>query len=85
MAACVERFPEKDEVLLGDNIELLPQFADATFRLICIDPPFNTGKCQHRKTLETVPGAYGDRTGFAGRRYKTRLLAESSYLDIFDD
>jgi len=27
----------------------------------------------------------GDRTGFGGRRYKTRLLAESSYRDLFDD
>jgi site-specific DNA-methyltransferase (adenine-specific) len=27
----------------------------------------------------------GDRTGFKGRRYKTRLLDESSYRDQFDD
>jgi len=79
------RFPQTDEILLGDNLDLLPQFADGAFRLIYIDPPFNTGKRQNRKTLETVPDENGDRTGFAGRRYKTRLLAESSYLDIFDD
>jgi len=79
------RVPETDEILLGDNLDLLPQFADGAFRLIYIDPPFNTGKRQNRKTLETLPDENGDRTGFAGRRYKTRLLAESSYLDIFDD
>jgi site-specific DNA-methyltransferase (adenine-specific) len=79
------RTPEADEILLGDNLDLLPRFADESFRLIYIDPPFNTGKAQERKTLETVPDADGDRTGFKGRRYKTRLLAESSYRDAFDD
>ena len=29
--------------------------------------------------------ANGDRTGFGGRRYASRLLAESSYRDHFDD
>jgi site-specific DNA-methyltransferase (adenine-specific) len=79
------RHPESDQVLLGDNEELLCQFADEWFRLIYIDPPFNTGKMQARKTLQTVPDALGDRTGFQGRRYTTRLLAESSYRDLFDD
>ena len=32
-----------------------------------------------------MPDARGDRTGFKGQRYKTQLLAESSYRDIFDD
>jgi site-specific DNA-methyltransferase (adenine-specific) len=73
------------EVILGDNLDVLPRFGDETFQLIYIDPPFNTGKAQTRKTLQTVPDESGDRTGFTGRRYKTRLLAESSYLDEFDD
>jgi site-specific DNA-methyltransferase (adenine-specific) len=79
------RPPDSDAVLLGDNLDLLPRFADESFRLIYIDPPFNTGKLQTRKTLEVVPDVLGDRTGFQGRRYKTRLLAESSYRDCFDD
>ena len=77
--------PTEDQILLGDNLELLPRFADESFQLIYIDPPFNTGKRQTRKTLETIPDHDGDRTGFAGRRYRTRLLAESSYRDSFDD
>jgi site-specific DNA-methyltransferase (adenine-specific) len=92
--------PAADEILLGDNLELLPRFADETFQLIYIDPPFNTGKAQRRQTLQTVhtgqaartgqPGGTapvqdGDRTGFKGRRYTTRLLDESSYRDQFDD
>ncbi len=74
-----------DEIVLGDNLEVLPRFEDESFQLIYIDPPFNTGKPQTRKTLQTASDEHGDRTGFMGRRYKTRLLAESSYLDDFDD
>ncbi len=72
-------------VILGDNLKVLPGLRDEAFQLIYIDPPFNTGKAQTRKTLRTVPDESGDRIGFTGRRYKTRLLAESSYLDEFDD
>ncbi len=79
------RTPEADEILLGDNLELLPRFADASFQLIYIDPPFNTGSAQTRRTLRTTPDDDGDRTGFQGRRYKTRLLEQSSYRDSFDD
>jgi site-specific DNA-methyltransferase (adenine-specific) len=74
-----------DEIVLGDNLDVLPRLGSGAFQLIYIDPPFNTGKAQARKTLQTVPDSEGDRTGFVGRRYKTRLLAESSYLDQFDD
>ncbi len=77
--------PSDDEILLGDCLELLPRFADGSFQLIYIDPPFNTGRPQTRRTLETVPDEAGDRTGFQGRRYATRLLAESSYRDAFED
>src|SRR5277367_4958987 len=77
--------PSTDEILLGDNLDLLPGFADETFQLIYIDPPFNTGKLQSRQTLRMTPDEDGDRTGFTGRRYKTRLLDESSYRDQFED
>jgi DNA modification methylase len=77
--------PEGDEILLGDNLEILPRFAAESFRLMYIDPPFNTGARQRRRTLRTVPDEEGDRTGFGGRRYRTRLLSESSYRDSFDD
>ncbi|MBJ7458654.1 MAG: site-specific DNA-methyltransferase [Thermoleophilaceae bacterium] len=77
--------PAADNILHGDNLELLAQFPDASFRMIYIDPPFNTGKDQTRQTLETVADDQGARIGFAGRSYRTRLLAESSYKDSFDD
>jgi site-specific DNA-methyltransferase (adenine-specific) len=73
------------EIILGENLAVLPSLEDGTFQLIYIDPPFNTGREQTRKTVQTVSDEDGDRTGFNGRRYKTRLLAESSYLDDFED
>jgi site-specific DNA-methyltransferase (adenine-specific) len=77
--------PDEDAIFLADNMDILPSLPDGSFQLIYIDPPFNTGKSQGRRTLETVPDLNGDRTGFQGKRYRTRLLAESRYLDIFGD
>jgi site-specific DNA-methyltransferase (adenine-specific) len=77
--------PSEDLVLLGDNLELLPELDDGIFQVAYLDPPFNTGRVQRRRTLATVTAADGDRTGFQGRRYATSLLAESSYADEFDD
>jgi len=77
--------PVTDQILLGENLELLPSFAAASFQLVYIDPPFNTGKLQARKTLRAVQDPDGRRAGFQGRRYSTQLLSESSYRDCFDD
>jgi site-specific DNA-methyltransferase (adenine-specific) len=79
------RAPVRDEILLGENLELLPRFAAESFQLVYIDPPFNTGKHQTRKTLAAVRAEDGERVGFQGRRYRSRVLAESSYRDCFDD
>ena len=77
--------PASDEILLGDNLELLPAFSDGCFQLIYIDPPFNTGTVQTRKTLRVVRDTAGSRTGFQGQRYASELLAQSSYSDEFED
>jgi site-specific DNA-methyltransferase (adenine-specific) len=53
--------------------------------MVYADPPFNTGRERRRKTLETRADGQGTRVGFGGRRYSTRLLAESSYRDTFAD
>jgi site-specific DNA-methyltransferase (adenine-specific) len=74
-----------DRILLGDNLPLLHAEPDASVTMAYVDPPFNTGRPQSRRTLETVADAAGDRTGFGGRRYATRLLEQSSYRDRFDD
>jgi DNA modification methylase len=80
----VER-PAADLVLLGDNLEVLPRFADGSFQLVYADPPFNTGGTVTRRTLEVVRDDAGDRVGFQGRRYSSRLVAEASFGDSFDD
>ena len=75
----------KLDIHFGDNLEILRGFAGESFRLIYIDPPFNTGRTQSRKRLKTVRDANGDRTGFGGRRYRTTVLGESAFADSFDD
>ena len=72
-------------VLHADNADVLPQLPDSTFRLIYIDPPFNSGKVQRRQELSTIRSEDGDRVGFGGRRYRTVSLGATSYADIFDD
>jgi DNA modification methylase len=77
--------PCADSILLGDNLDLLPRFANGSFQLIYIDPPFNTGKEQRRTTLATTPDPAGARVGFKGRRYRSRVLHRHSYHDAHDD
>jgi site-specific DNA-methyltransferase (adenine-specific) len=74
----------QNAIHLGDNLDVLPRFPDGSFQLVYADPPFNTGRTQTRRTVEAVRDEEG-REGFAGRRYATRLLNESSYRDSFDD
>ena len=76
---------EISQVILGENLEELAKLPDGSFQMIYIDPPFNTGRDQSRRTMRTVADADGDRTGFEGRRYRTELLQKSSYRDSFDD
>ncbi|HEX8101974.1 MAG TPA: site-specific DNA-methyltransferase [Solirubrobacteraceae bacterium] len=75
----------ENRIILGDNLEVLPTLADGAFQMIYIDPPFNTGKTQTRRTFKMDAAADGARVGFAGRRYASRLLASSSYFDEFAD
>jgi site-specific DNA-methyltransferase (adenine-specific) len=77
--------PAADLVLLGDNLDVLGRFAGGSFQLVYADPPFNTGRTQRRRTLEVVACEDGERIGFKGRRYASRLLQESSFRDSFDD
>src|SRR5262249_5870801 len=45
--------PRADEILLGESLQLLPTFACESFQLVYLDPPFNTGHTQTRRTLRT--------------------------------
>ena len=72
-------------VVEGDNLASLAQLPDASFRLIYIDPPFNTGRTQTRQTLTTKRTAGGSRTGFQGQTYETIKGLLYSYDDAFAD
>ncbi len=76
---------EIDQILLGENLELLPRFAEESFQLIYLDPPFNTGRRQTRSVLRAARDEQASRRGFGGRAYRTELLERSSYRDSFDD
>jgi site-specific DNA-methyltransferase (adenine-specific) len=74
-----------DYVVHADCADVLPTLPDGSIQLIYVDPPFNTGKRQQRRTIRTVRDEDGDRTGFAGRRYATTEVARHAYLDVHDD
>ncbi|HWF53405.1 MAG TPA: site-specific DNA-methyltransferase [Solirubrobacteraceae bacterium] len=76
---------DDDLVILGDNAGVLGALPDGGFDLIYMDPPFNTGRAQGRDTIAVERSAGGDRVGFGGRRYSSRLLQSLSYDDVFAD
>jgi site-specific DNA-methyltransferase (adenine-specific) len=75
---------DEDLVIEADNSLALARLPSAAFDLVYIDPPFNTGRSQTRRTLAVDRDATGgDRTGFGGQRYRSRLLQALSYEDSF--
>jgi site-specific DNA-methyltransferase (adenine-specific) len=73
------------DIVLGDNLAVMAGYGDGDFRMIYLDPPFNTGRERTARRLRTAAASDGDRTGFGGRRYRSQLLESSSYRDRFDD
>src|SRR5271157_6074696 len=74
------------EIVHANNLELLPKLPDGYFKLIYIDPPFNTGKKQSRKDLE-YKDSFGNYKEFIVPRIKEahRILAEDGSLFIHLD
>ena len=74
-------------IYFGDNLKLLEALPAASVDLIYIDPPFNTGKVQARKSLRTIrtEDGEGDRKGFGGNSYQTEVLGSGDYQDSFSD
>ena len=72
-------------VVEGDNLAGLADLPDESFRLIYIDPPFNTGRTQSRRTLTTKRQEGVSRTGFKGHSYETIKGLLYSYDDDFAD
>jgi site-specific DNA-methyltransferase (adenine-specific) len=76
---------QADYIVHADCAAVLPTLPDGSIQLVYIDPPFNTGKVQQRRTISTVRDEVGDRTGFQGRRYASTEVSRYGYLDVHDD
>jgi site-specific DNA-methyltransferase (adenine-specific) len=76
---------DDDLVIAGDNLPVLEQLPEAAFDLVYVDPPFNTGRAQTRRSMSATADAAASRVGFGGRRYRTELLQSLSYDDAFGD
>ena len=44
-----------DLVVRAENMDVLPRLPRGAFSMIYVDPPFNTGRAQVRRTLTTAP------------------------------
>ena len=71
-------------VYLGDNLAILKQLSDQSVDLIYIDPPFNTGRTQERKTRKSELSTDGT-AGFKGKNYRQIVKSVISYDDAFVD
>jgi site-specific DNA-methyltransferase (adenine-specific) len=78
---------EGDDLLVkGDNAQVLDRLPEGAFDLVYLDPPFNTGrKRSHARLAVARDEENGDRTGFAGRRYRSTAAAALAFEDAFGD
>jgi site-specific DNA-methyltransferase (adenine-specific) len=74
-----------DQIIFGDNLDILRQLPDSSFQMIYIDPPFNTGKVQKLQSMTNTRSETGSRIGFKGQSYDTVKGKLLSYGDAFDD
>jgi len=73
------------EIVHGENLDVLRTLPDASFQLVYIDPPFNTGKVQRLDRLRTERDEDGDRVGYGGQRYRSEVVSSVAYDDSYDD
>ena len=74
-----------NRVIYGNNLPVISALPDESFRLIYLDPPFNTGRTQQRQVITTQRSSDGARTGFQGRSYETIKGTLTQYDDTFAD
>jgi site-specific DNA-methyltransferase (adenine-specific) len=76
---------DDDLIIAGDNLPVLERLPPAAFDLVYMDPPFNTGRSQARRSVAVTADPQAQRIGFGGRRYRAELLQRLSYDDRFGD
>lgn len=74
-----------NKIFFGDNLRVLESLPSNSVNLIYIDPPFNTGRRQVRISMSVDRDDQGDRKGFGGYKYLTKVLGKLSFDDIYDD
>ncbi len=75
-----------NQLILGDNLAILPTLPDRLARMIYIDPPFNVGRKHTGGRIKTIASDTGTREGFGGKTYDViEKHTGSSYDDSFDD
>jgi len=74
-------------VVEANNLDYIRTLPGNSFRLIYIDPPFNTGRVQRRQSLKTIRTTEdgGSRGGFKGQRYDVAKGLLTQYDDSFED
>jgi site-specific DNA-methyltransferase (adenine-specific) len=77
--------PAAGKVIYGDNLDVLASLEDGSADLIYIDPPFNTGRQQSRTQIRVERSQTGDRVGFKGQRYESKVIGKKAFQDQFDD
>jgi site-specific DNA-methyltransferase (adenine-specific) len=76
---------DDDLAIAGDNLGVLDRLPAGAFDLVYLDPPFNTGRAQARRSVAVTADPTAQRIGFGGRRYRSQLLQRLSYDDQFED
>lgn len=75
-----------DRVVEGDNLPSLRRLPAGAFRLVYLDPPFNSGREQRRRVTTTRHDPVdGTRMGFHGRPYTVVKGTLTRYDDAFTD
>jgi len=74
-----------DRVVHGDNLAVVAGLPDGAFTVVYLDPPFNTGRAQVRRSMSTPRSVNGTRVGFRGLTYDTVRGRVSAYDDMFED
>lgn len=72
-------------VIHGDNLDATVSLPDASFTLVYLDPPFNTGRAQKRQSTTSVRSESGSVVGFKGQRYERIRGDLMAYDDEFED
>jgi len=75
----------RNQIVYAENLSYMRTLPDGAFRLIYIDPPFNTGKAQQRVRMRVVASEQGVRVGFGNRRYHVQLYDSPAYQDAYED